>query len=90
MHDEIRTGPPYGHALSNLHCREAQTKTILSFQNLEAALPPGIPAGEPIQLPPKPPLNAGIGDHWFNSGGKWTVRMEGSRIVFPALEKTIA
>ena len=45
MHDEIRTGPPYGHALSNLHCREAQTKTILSFQNLEAALPPGMPAG---------------------------------------------
>ena len=45
MHDEIRTGPPYGHALSIPHCREAQTKTTLSFQNLEAALPPGIPAG---------------------------------------------
>ena len=38
MHDEIRTGPPYGHALSIPHCREAQTKTTLSFQNLEAAL----------------------------------------------------
>jgi hypothetical protein len=24
------------------------------------------------------PLDAGIGDHWFNSGGDWTVRMEGS------------
>jgi hypothetical protein len=24
------------------------------------------------------------------AGGEWTVRMEGSRIVFPALEKTIA
>ena len=45
MHDEIRTGPPWGHVLTILHCREAQTKTILSFKNLEAALPPGIPAG---------------------------------------------
>ena len=45
MHDEIRTGPPYGHALSIPHCREARIKTTLSFQNLEAALPPGIPAG---------------------------------------------
>ena len=49
MHDEIRTGPPYGHALSIRHNREAQIETTLSFQNLEAALPPGIPAGEPIQ-----------------------------------------
>ena len=52
MHDEIRTGPPYGRALSIPHCREAHIKTTLStlsFQNLEAALPPGIPAGEPIQ-----------------------------------------
>ena len=23
-------------------------------------------------------LNAGIGDHWFNFGGVWTVRVEGS------------
>ena len=45
MHDEVRTGPPCGHALSIPHCREAQTKTTLSFQNLEAALPLGIPAG---------------------------------------------
>ena len=29
--------------------REAHIRTALSFQNLEAALPPGIPAGEPIQ-----------------------------------------
>jgi hypothetical protein len=35
-------------------------------------------------------IAAGIGDYCFNSGGKWTVRVEGSRIVFPALEKTIA
>jgi hypothetical protein len=49
MHDEIRMGPSYGHALSIPHCGEAHTKTILSFQNLEAALPPGLPAGEPIQ-----------------------------------------
>jgi hypothetical protein len=34
-----------------------------------------------------PIIDAGIGDHWFNSGGEWTVRVEGSRIVFPALEK---
>ena len=34
-----------------------------------------------------PIIAAGIGDHWFNSGGEWTVRVEGSRIVFPALEK---
>ena len=40
-----------------------------------------------IQLPLKRPLDAGIGDHWFNFGGVWTVRVEGSRIVFPALEK---
>ena len=33
------------------------------FSKLEAALPPGIPAGEPIQLPPKPPLYPAIGDH---------------------------
>ena len=45
MHDEIRTGPPYGHALPIPHFSEAHTKTTLSFQNLEAALPPGIPAG---------------------------------------------
>ena len=32
-------------------------------------------------------MHAEIGDHWFNFGGEWTVRMEGSRIVFPALEK---
>jgi len=31
--------------------REAHIRTALSFQNLEAALPPGIPAGEPIQQP---------------------------------------
>ena len=45
MHDEIRTGRPYGDALSIPCCREAHTKTTLSFQNLEAALPLGIPAG---------------------------------------------
>jgi hypothetical protein len=67
MHDEIRTGPPYGHALSTPHRCAAQIKTTLSFH-----------------------IDAGIGDHWFNSRGEWTVRMEGSRIVFPALEKTIA
>jgi len=37
-----------------------------------------------------PIIAAGIGSYWFDSGGEWTVRMEGSRIVFPALEKTIA
>ncbi len=25
-----------------------------------------------------PIIAAGIGDHWFNSGWLWTVRMEGS------------
>ena len=28
-----------------------------------------------------------LSDHWFNSGDCWTVRMEGSRIVFPLLGK---
>jgi hypothetical protein len=51
MHDEIRTGPPYGDALSTPHCREAHIKTILSFQNLKAALPPGIPAGRRSNSP---------------------------------------
>jgi hypothetical protein len=86
MHDEIRTGPPCGHALSIPHCREAQKKITLSFRDQKAAIRPG----RRIQLPLKRPLDAGIGDHWFNFGGVWTVRMEGSRIVFPALEKTIA
>ena len=45
MHDEVRTGPPDGHALSIPQCRAAPIKITLSFQNLEAALPPGIPAG---------------------------------------------
>ena len=86
MHDEIRTGRPYGHALSIRHRRKAHTKTTSSFQNLEAALPPGIPAGRRSSSP-QGPLHAGIGDHWFNSGGEWTVRMEGSRIVFPPWKK---
>jgi hypothetical protein len=49
MHEEIRRGPSYEDVLLIPQCREAQKKTTLSFQNLEAALPPGIPAGEPIQ-----------------------------------------
>jgi hypothetical protein len=75
-----------GSTVSHPHHRAAPIKTTLSFQNLEAALPAGIPAGEPIQQPVRS-ANPGIGLHWFNSGGLWTVRMEGSRIVFPALEK---
>ena len=40
-----RRSRPYGHALSIPHHCAAHTKTTLSFQILEAALPPGIPAG---------------------------------------------
>ena len=34
--------------MSHSHHREAPIKSTLSFQNLEAALPRGMPAGEPI------------------------------------------
>ena len=37
--------------LSIPHCREAQKKITLSFQNLEAALPPGLPAGRRSSSP---------------------------------------
>jgi len=42
--------PSAAHLVSVMpHCRGASIKAALSFQNLEAALPLGIPAGEPIR-----------------------------------------
>ena len=76
------TGPNFGIAPSDataplLYGCAALIKSTLSFQTLEAALPLGILCRPPIQQRDSSPY-PGIGCHWFDSGGKRTVRMEGS------------
>jgi hypothetical protein len=97
MHDEIRTGPPYGDALCipyraapkslSRRGRPCRWRRRLSRRQderseCEGGGSPGLcpveGALEPRHLP---------GQSTTRPGGEWTVRMEGSRIVFPALEK---
>ena len=69
--------------------REPQKSVPCLFKILEAASRSGIPVGRSrVQsASSRSSVIARIGDDWVNSGGEWTVRMEGSRIVFPGLEK---